>query len=318
MNTMKIYTLICLLSVAFAACEGYDEFVNDHEFTAVYFATQRPLRTIVADDEMSFKVGVALAGKRSNKAEEFATFEIDPLLLQEESVVGRQTFTPLPADYYSLSNTSTMVIPPGKFIGDITVTLDKDAFTSDALATANTYALPLVIKETSADSILSGRFDQSGNEQIAAKNYTVLVVKYISPLHGIYYHKGVEQELDVNDQVVAEQAYTNRDLVKNQTWTFTTLGVDSVTTSGIGTLTSSNNATYHLKLWVNGDNTVSVESVPGNDVAEIEGSGVFDAGENTFYLNYEYVNGGTRYKVTDTLIQRQSPELDLRFEEWSK
>ena len=81
MKTMKIYTLICLLSVAFAACEGYDEFVNDHEFTAVYFATQRPLRTIVADDEMSFKVGVALAGKRSNKVEEFATFEIDPLLL---------------------------------------------------------------------------------------------------------------------------------------------------------------------------------------------------------------------------------------------
>ena len=138
------------------------------------------------------------------------------------------------------------------------------------------------------------------------KDYTVLVVKYISPLHGFYYHKGLEQELDINDQVVSEEVYNDRDLVKNQVWTFTTLGLDSVTTSGVGTLISSGTNIYNLKLAVNADNSVT----------GIQGSGTYSPAENTFYLNYRYINAGTTFNVIDTLVQRQSPELDLRFEEW--
>lgn len=318
MKVLRIHALACLLMGSLMACEDYNDFVVDNEFTAVYFASQRPLRTIVADDDMSFKVGVALAGKRSNDVEEFATFEIQPLLLQDPEVVGGRNFTLLPESYYTLSDNSIMTIPPGKFIGDVTVTLDIDAFTGDGLAVADTYALPLAIIETSADSVLSGQFDENGTEQIASKDYTVLVVKYISPLHGTYFHKGLEQELDIDGQVVSEEEYNNRDLIKNQTWSFTTLGLDSVTTSGVGTRTSSGTAIYSLKLLVNADNTVSVESVAGNKVTDIQGEGTYKPEESAFYLKYQYTNSGTRFNVIDTLIQRQPPEKDLRFEEWDK
>ncbi len=316
MKTLSIYSLSCLLMISLVACEDFEDFVVDNDFTAVYFASQRPLRTILADDEMTFKVGVALAGKRSNEVEEFATFEIDPALLEDSVIVGNRNFTLLPTEYYTLSNNSMMVIPPGRFIGDITVTLNQDAFVNDELATANTYALPLRIIDTSADSVLSGQFDSSGSVQIVPKDYTVLVVKYISPLHGFYYHKGLEQELDINDQVVSEEVYNDRDLVKNQVWTFTTLGLDSVTTSGVGTLISSGTNIYNLKLAVNADNSVTIEGVEDNNVTGIQGSGTYSPAENTFYLNYRYINAGTTFNVIDTLVQRQSPELDLRFEEW--
>jgi hypothetical protein len=303
--------LLCLLALGFFSCEKYEDYIKDYEFSAVYFAAQKPLRTIVAyEDDMSFKVGVALAGKRANLEPEWVTYQIDPSLLAGTG------FTLLPESYYSITNSNTgeankMVVPKGMFIGDVTVTLNREAFTSDPLATQNTYALPLRLLETSADSILSGKFDDNGNELMAAKNYTVLVVKYISPLHGTYYHKGLQQELNAAGAVVNETVFRNKDLSKNQTWDLSTLALQEVQTSGAGTF-----APQGLKLTRNQDNTVAIEKATGSAITLLEGAGNYQPEKREFYLNYKFTNQGKTYSVADTLILRQAPEKDLRFEEW--
>jgi hypothetical protein len=302
--------LLCLLALGFFSCEKYEDYIKDYDFSAVYFATQKPLRTIVAYDDMSFKVGVALAGKRVNNEAEWVSYSIDPSLLAGTG------FTLLPESYYTIRNTQTgeankMVVPIGKFIGDVTVTLNKDVFTSDPLAHLNTYAIPLRLNETSADSILSGQFDAAGNELIPAKNYTVLVVKYISPLHGTYYQKGVQQELNGAGEVVSETAYTQADLSKNLTWNLSTLALNEVQTSGAGTF-----ATQGLKLTRKPDNTVAIEKAAGSTITLLEGAGTYDTEKREFTLSYKFTYQGKTYRVADTLILRQAPENDLRFEEW--
>ncbi|WP_066835695.1 DUF1735 domain-containing protein [Rufibacter ruber] len=314
MKKLKLSLLLSMLALALAACDDYEEYIKDNEFTAVYFGTQKPLRTIVAYDEMKFKVGVTLAGRRENKQDEWATFEVDPSLLTNTS------FKLLPKEYYTLSDENRMVIPAGKFIGDVTVTLNKAAFTSDPLAHTNTYALPLRLKETSVDSILLGKLDLDGGVLTPAKDYTVLVVKYISPLHGVYYHKGTQRKLDNAGNVTEETVYSTTDLSKNQTWNLTTLALNEVETSGAGTFvtTTVNNVknSFGLKLFRNADNTVTIEKAAGSKVTILQSSGTYDATKREFNLEYRFTANGSTYSVTDQLILRQAPELDLRFEEW--
>ena len=49
---------IGLISVLMTAC--YDDYEKDYDKSSVYFASQKPLRTLVADTDMSIKVGVAI------------------------------------------------------------------------------------------------------------------------------------------------------------------------------------------------------------------------------------------------------------------
>ena len=49
---------IGLISVLMTAC--YDDYEKDYDKSSVYFASQKPLRTLVADTDMSIKVGVAV------------------------------------------------------------------------------------------------------------------------------------------------------------------------------------------------------------------------------------------------------------------
>ena len=53
---------IGLISVLMTAC--YDDYEKDYDKSSVYFASQKPLRTLVADTDMSIKVGVAIGGEK--------------------------------------------------------------------------------------------------------------------------------------------------------------------------------------------------------------------------------------------------------------
>lgn len=307
MKKLKIFFITIFVVIVGLSCEEYEDYLTDYDFSAVYFATQKPLRTIVAYDEMTFKIGVTLAGKRENTTEEWATYKIETSLLDDTD------FTLLPEDYYSISDKETMLIPQGKFIGDVTITLDKAAFTGDPLAHLNTYALPLSLTETSADSILSGNFDEEGNQLTPAKNYTVLVVKYISPLHGVYYHKGVQRELNESGEVVEEKGYNTSDLSKNQTWDLSTQALNEVETSGAGIF---NTQGHGLKLVRGEGSSVMIQEVADSKITIIDAEGSYNEEKRAFYLDYKFSESGIAYHVTDTLILRQAPELDLRFEEW--
>lgn len=307
---IKNLLLLALLLTALVSCEKYEDYLNDYDYSIVYFATQKPLRTIVAYEDMDFKVGVALGGKRENNEEEYAEYVIDPSLLDDQSLTEGNDFKLLPESYYTLSNNDKMIIPEGEFIGDVTVSLNRDAFTSDPLATKNTYALPLRITKTSADSISSGKYGPEGNELIPPKDYTILVVKYISPYHGTYYHMGEQKEVDSTGNVIETITYRNKDLSRNETWDLSTLELNKVKTSGIG---NNNNGSLILEIEA-GSNAVDVTS--GKPAFEVSGSGSYDESNRTFYLDYDYIHQNKNYTVKDTLILRRPPEEDLYFEEW--
>ncbi|MCG1035813.1 BT_3987 domain-containing protein [Polaribacter sargassicola] len=296
MKIKNISLILLALTIMFSSCEKYDDYIEDFDYTTVYFATQKPLRTIVSYDNMEFKVGVSLGGKRTNDVEEYASFQIDEDLLN--TVSGASGFTLLPEAYYQLSNDSQMNIPKGEFIGDVTVSLNRDLFTSDPLATQNTYALPIRITESSLDSILD------------TKDYTVLVVKYISEYSGVYYHKGTQKELDDSGAVVDEIEYNESDLINNQTWEMTTVDRNSIRTPGIGAL---NNQNFVININEE-DNIVTIDN-SSSGITNLAGSGIVND-DRSITLDYSYTAGGTNYQVSDTLILRQAVEYDLRFEEW--
>ncbi len=284
--------------MGFTACEPYDEYLNDYKYSAVYFATQKPLRTIVSYDEMEFKVGVALAGKRENNTEEYADFQIDPSLLDDDALTEGNDFELLPSSYYTLSNNSKMIVPPGEFIGDVTVTLNRDAFTSDSMATENHYALPFRITGTSTDTILKD------------KNYTILVVKYISEYDGTYYHKGKQSEIDSTGAILNETIYSYEDLSANETWNVSTIDANTIKTPAAGIFGNGS-----ILIEVNNDNSVDITSGRPNIEVTSE-SGTYDPENRSFYIDYSFIRGSQEYAVQDTLILRQPPENDLFFEEW--
>ena len=301
MSLKNIALAFMIIVPTLYSCEKYEDYTKDYDYSAVYFGSQKPLRTVVAGDEMKLKFGVALAGVRENNREHWANYEIDPDLLSE--IGGADQFQILPEEYYSLSNEETFIIPPGEVIGDVTLTLASD-FLEDADAHKNTYALPVRVTEASVDSILGKDAGSNGMD------YSVIVIKYMSPYGGDYYHKGVEKELDGNGEVVNENLFWDKDLSKNSVMGTTTLGSHSIQTNGIGDSRNGN-----LNLTVNNeDHTVSVDYEGPLNFQE--GEGVYDDGNNAFYLDYSFIAGGTQYEVTDTLVQIQSAEESLRFEEW--
>lgn len=291
-------------------CKPYEDFVEDFDFSIVYFGTQKPLRTIVAYEEMSFKVGVALGGKRTNAVNETVNFEIDPSLLDDPAIVGGNPFELMPSDYYEIDG-QEMVVPVGKFIGDVTVKLNTDLFTADPKATQNHYAIPIRIKSATTDSVATGAFDDTGNVITVPKDYTIVVVKYISPLHGTYYRQGVQKEFDEAGAKLDEITYNDPDLIKNATWDIQTVDRYSVSTPGFGTF---NNGSLLLSL-DSETNQVTI-STGSPAIVGLSGQGTYDPVSRVFQLDYSFERDGRDFQVSEKLTIRQAPELDLRFEEW--
>lgn len=297
--------MACLL-LSLAACEPYEDYIKDFDYSAVYFGTQKPLRTLVTredESQLEFKLGVVLAGLRENKTDQWATFEVDTTLL--DSIVGATGFTLLPEDWYSFSiSGQKIIIPKGEFLGDFTISIDKAKFTADPLSLTKNYALPVRIVEASADSVLRG----SGDGVTAAKDYTIVVVKYINEYSGTYYVRGSQEELDVNGNPVdgTLKEYYHVDWVKNKTRAFTTTALNQCEMTGMGNETSDK-----LKVDIAAGNVVTLTSsvLPVTDLGCTFADGVYR-------FKYEFIKGGKTYRVDEYLKQRNDPENDLRFEEW--
>jgi hypothetical protein len=304
--------IVLLMAGVFSSCGKYDDFLEDYEYSAVYFGSQQPLRTVVVrheSDFMQIKIGVVLGGVRENPGDQWASFEIAPDLLPAK-------LTLLPPSYYTMELAgNTVIIPKGKLMGDFPLKINKDLFTADPLATGNNYALPLRLLETSADSILSG----SDEDNIAPKNYTIIVIKYIAPESGVYYVKGAQNELESeNGNIVPGTArtYYSADLSRNATRTVTTLSLSELSVAGIGALPGSatNMADRFLMTLNSGDVSLAKTGAAGVDVVDL--GSVYNSRTKTFTLKYKYYKQSKWYQVDEEMILRQDPELDLRYEEW--
>lgn len=305
---------ISLLVLLFSSCE-YDSYISDFDYTTAYFAYQNPVRTVFSDD-LKIEVGVVMGGKRENKVAETVKYRIAPELLSDASIVRNNKFTLLPADYYKLSNANEITIPVGDFVGKVTLELDTEKFLHDPLATQRTYALPLLITETSLDSVLRG--DVANN--IARKDYTVIVIKYISKFHGIYYHRGLREKYDTSGSLVDVLRYVTEEqeeeYVANIVWNLHTVDARTLLTNGLGEHNTANNKTYGLTLSLENGNTVSISAIPESEITDIQdlGNSRYDEKSKSFYLNYQYTDTeNSKFVMKDTLIFRND---GLKLELW--
>lgn len=293
---MRRLTKILLIPVSILLLmqSCYDDYFQDFEYSAVYFAVQDPLRTVIIEDgkELKVEIGAVLGGKYSNEADEKVQFTIAPELLNDYPQLKL-----LPAEYYQLSNNSEIVIPKGSFLGTIDLTLNEN-FIADKDAHDLYYALPVEITSTSADSVLAG------------KEHTIIAIKYQNKYYGSYWIKGIDHTLNEANEIVSSYRYSNADLVTNNYTIFSTMAVDSSIVSYVGLDISGNNS---MKLAINNEGNVTISSAASTDISMIDGTGNYMGSEKQFYLDYSYMKGAEKHQVKDTLYYFDTP---VKLETW--
>ena len=304
-----------LLMIALSSCEKYEDYINDFDYTTVYFAYQNPVRTVFSNN-LKIKIGVVMGGRRENKSNETVSYRIAPELLTDVAVMGANTFTLLPADYYTLANAGELTIPKGEMLGEAELVLNRDKFLADPLATTKTYALPLLITGTSLDSILTGSVDKG----IARKDYTIIVIKYISQYSGIYYHRGQRSKYDSGGSLIDVVRYVTEDqedeYIQNLVWNMTTIDATTLKADGIGENYSSDTKKYAFNMMIANDQTVSLSGNATSLIPNITdlGNSRYDKEKKSFYLNYQYIDtNNMKYVMKDTLIFRND---GLKLELW--
>lgn len=289
----RLYYMVCLLLMT--SC--YESYEDDYEYTTAYFASQRPLRTVIADRDMTVKVGAAIGGKREVDKNDWVEFTIDPDLL-----IGTG-LTLLPQEYYSLSNPNTFKVSNEALsVADVTINF-TDAFYSDPKSTEVYYALPFKITNSSLDKILE------------EKETSIVALKYISTYHGTYYAKGKLHELNALGEIVDTKIYENKDLSQNITRVIKTLSKNTLEREGVADFTVV--SVEKVKMILNANHTVTVETADGGlNIAD--GSGTYDETKEKLEISLKYCfnKAGKKYEVEETLIRRQDPLADLRYEIW--
>jgi len=301
---IKFYT-IALIALIFASCEKYEDFTNDYEYSNVYFAYQNPVRTVLTDD-LSFKVGVVIGGKRTNEMDEQVTFELASELLNDPDIIGDNSFTMLPPNYYTLSSDNNITIEKGEIVGFVTVELNEDLFLSDPLCLGNTYALPFLIKETTLDSILVG----SEAISIPRKDYSIVVVKYHHRTHGEYYHRGTRTQYKADgamvDTIVSYIPKGHSIYEPDIAWKIQTFDSNSLLTDGIAEFPKDGDDNeYALKINHPDNDLITVEAGNNSVITDITDLGSsYDAENKVYYLNYEYTLDNIKNVMNDTLSFR--------------
>lgn len=290
--------------VALTGC--YDSFEKDLEYSSVYFASQKPLRTVIADTDMKIKVGVAIGGKRKVDLNDWASFEIDSSLL-----VGT-TFTLLPSNYYTLANSSKMTITnPNLAIADVEVSF-TEAFYADPNSYQKFYALPFKITDHNLDSITTG----VGGDK---KDYSIVAIKAVSKFQGSYYVRGSMVRLNIDGTPSTlktdSTVYNTTDLSRNIVRTVSSF--DRLTIQRPGFANSTPNAAEAVNITVSADgNTVALSAGGTSLITDASATlGSVDS-QPEFTLNYTINRSGFNFKVSEKLTRRQDPLKDLRFEEW--
>ena len=296
MNKKILFSVAALFAVSFSLTSCYEDFLKDYTYTAMYFSSQKPLRTVIADRDMEIRVGVMIGGIREVNKDDYADFVIDEELLDGTGL------TLLPENCYSLSDPSRMKVSnPNLPIADVTISFTED-FYNDELAAGKHYAIPFRAVSCSADSLLEG------------KTTSIVAVKFQNRWHGTYYVKGSVSEVDAEGNLSGTVTYSRTDLSTNITRGLSTVSRNTGIRAGVANTAASGEKVF---LTFNEDGTL-VPSTADGGISITSGSGTWnDSGERmVITLKYIYQKGGVNYSVEEELYRRQDPLNDLVFEEW--
>ena len=281
---MKKMILLLSMAISFFACEKYDEYeVNTVGYTTVYFPNQELKRSAISGEGMEIKIGAYLGGVRTNDEDRTVDFTIDETLLGSN-------YTLLPADYYQLSNSGSMTIPKGEFLGMIDVKFDSLKFANDSLIKDFNYAIPLRITSSTTDSILAG------------KDFAIFPIKMMNTFEGRFYQVGQVKKF-YTIKPVLDDAYVIGDTLNypnSPIRNLMTVDMNSVEVDAVASYTGGN---FKMLLTVNADNSVVISS-PSEAAIEVQpmGASSWDPVKRTFTLGYQFTYQDRLYKVEEKLI----------------
>jgi hypothetical protein len=322
----------------FTSCHNGDWEFPDYDYTAVYFAYQTPVRTIVLGEDIfdttldnahKCQIIATMGGVYDNNNNIEISYRVDNSLCEGLTFDGTNSVMAMPSNYYSLS-TDKFVIKKGEILGRVDVQL-TDAFFADPLALKNTYVIPVVMTNVlGADSILRGTpLVANPNRAIASdwdvvpKDYILYAVKYINPWDANYLRRGKDVVTGTQNKTVVrhKQYVENDEVVRIYTGSLNTAVFPVEIRDESETLMDCK-----LLLTFDGSGKCTISSASDN--VTISGSGSFvEKGEknswgnqdrNALYLNYNIsFTNGLKYETVDTLVVRDrgissetfSPEL---------
>ncbi|MEL7599248.1 MAG: DUF5627 domain-containing protein [Proteiniphilum sp.] len=318
--------LTAFVTGLFTSCENGDWEFPDYEYSAVYFAYQSPVRTIVLgedvfdtslDNEYKCQIMATMGGVYANNKNVEIGIRVDNSLCNGLIFDGTdQEVLPMPSNYYSLSS-DKITIEKGSILGGVTVQL-TNAFFNDPKSLVNNYVIPVVITGVvNADSILSGtplatnpRRGVSADWDIQPKDYVLYAVKYINPYDANYLRRGVDvisggqsgtkprhAPYIENDEVIDDIVTHSLNTIA---WNHQTKDMNNITRNSVMLLTFNEQ----------GDCTVSSET----DGIAATGSGKFvpkgdkeswgNKDRDVLYLDYTVNYGDIQVATKDTLVVR--------------
>lgn len=300
----KKIILSLFLMAALSSC--YKDYIEDFDYTAIYFPYQTDVRTFVVGEGMTIEVGAALAGVRDNTRDRLVNFTMDSKLITSNiletmkngsnhvkaGVAAVKELLMLPGNYFTISSNNQMIIKKGTYSGTVTIKVDSAAFLADPATLNAGYVLPFYINSADADSVASD------------KRYAVIGFRYENMLFGNYWHGGVTTVKDSTGKVVkTTNYYTTIPSPEIKILNLTTVAPNALVTN----LISDQKGAFKITL----DGTkITVSQAPGSKVV------VLPDGESTFnrpkllqkrkiFLKYKYANAdGTTSYATDTLTFR--------------
>ena len=305
---MKKFLAFLVVTIVMASC--YGDYITDYIYTGVYFPYQNDVRTFVVGEGMKIEVGVTIGGIRENTRDRNVTYQFDGSLITpamlarfkvasnayiKDPVATVTEFKQLPSNYFTISNSNTMVIKSGNHMGSVIIKPDSAVFLSDPATKMATYVLPFNITKADADTILE------------PKRYAVIGLRYDNMLFGKYFHGGVAV---VNRPGKADSTiryYTAIPMPEAKIWTLATNSPNSLNAPGFLDQVTGK---PEMLLTLNG-NDIAVSSVTGsNFVISSDGTSVFNRPKllqnRKIFLKYKYTDPVTNftYHCTDTLTFR--------------
>ncbi len=330
----RIFTVLAA-ALVLVGCHNFDTDFPDYKYTTGYFPYQFPVRTLVLGNDQTpndndnagkFVISAAMGGVYKNNKDRNISFRVDESLCNGVAFSNGDPVKALPSSYYTLSNTSTITIPKGAYNGGVTVQL-TDAFFNDPDAIKNTYVVPLVMTGTSdLDSLLVGARNKvvsnpdrrfSSQWAIAPKDFTMFGIKFITELHGHWFHYGsatVTAAGETETVEYKEKDDFNSDVTGNEVVMLTTTGrhTSTMTQALKGTKI---NLDATLVFTQNGE-SVTI-SAPADADYTVTGSGTYKldtatpynrwSNKDRYVLTYSFTltdASGNTYKANDVLVAR--------------
>lgn len=300
----KILTAALFLSVAMSSC--YKDYIEDFDYSSIYFMYQTNVRTFVVGEGMKIEVGAALGGVRENRQERVVNFTMDNALINKdilammkaganyikEAIAPVDTLKLMPSTYYTISNNSQMIIKAGEHMGSVVIKADSAQFLKDAATIRPVYAIPFNIASADADSIPRD------------KRYAVVALKYENMLFGNYWHGGVTTVKDKDGKIVSTvKYYTTIPSPEVKVMNLKTVAPNALVTNKISDQEGS------MKITLDGSK-ILVSKAPGSSVEIVpDGESVFNRSkllqDRRIVLRYKYANeDGTTSFAQDTLTFR--------------